>query len=83
MNDLYEMGWNDLVGNLRRASKTTSKEKKAFARKTIARKINLPRYEPSYIKGTIAAARAFLKGENTPFKGPQEVIDDMELKARC
>lgn len=79
--DLFEMGWNDVCGNLKRAFAATKKQKTQWCKKLKADKIGMSRSEPDYIRGAKDAADAFLKGDPMEFKGPQWVVDD--LKAKC
>jgi len=74
------MGWNDVLGNLRRATNASDEEKRAFCEKLKNDEINLPRYEDDYVDGTKAAAQAFLDDEPLEYRGPSEVVDEMKAK---
>lgn len=80
-SELYEMGWNDLIGNLLRATECSQEEKRRWAARVTNNEIRLPRYDDDYVRGTTEAARAFLDGKELEFKGPEYVIAD--LKAKC
>ncbi len=83
MSELTEMGWNDVIGNLRRAFKCTAEQKLAWCRQMAAGEINLPRFEPDYVEGTREAAQAVIDGqkaEDLAFRGPADVVADMEAK---
>ena len=72
------MGWNDVIGNLRQATKATEQQKKDWAQKVIDGEISLPGSDDDYVKGTVEAAKAYLAGGSTPFKGPEWVVADLE-----
>ena len=78
MSELYEMGWNDVIGNLKRAHACTKKQKREWAQQVVDGKIGLPKKAKNYLKGTVDAAKAFLNGKKTPFKGPKWVVEAME-----
>ena len=73
-----EMGWNDVIGNLRRAVDASDEQKRDWAQLVVDGRINLPACDDAYIAGTIAAAKSFLDGDPTPFKGPEDIIAYME-----
>lgn len=79
--DLYEMGWNDVIGNLNRAYDATIDQKKAFANKIIAGTLPLPRNEQDYITGTKAAATSFINGNPLEYLGSAEIVADMIAKS--
>lgn len=77
MNDLYEMGWNDVVGNLAHAE-ATEKAKREFATRLAAGAVTIPRPEPEYAIGVKDAATAFLNGEPITYKGPDWVRERLQ-----
>lgn len=77
----YQMGWNDVLGNVRRATEATPDQKDDFCRKIIKAQISFASRHADYIKGACAAAQAILDRQAMTYKGPQHVIDDMIAKA--
>jgi hypothetical protein len=80
MSELYEMGWNDTLGNIR-GTTATVEAKDGFLKKLITDEIGLPRYEPDYVRGVKEAAQAILDGKAMSFLGPPSVVAEME--ANC
>lgn len=78
--DQYQMGWNDVLGNIRRATKATPDEKDAFCRKIIKGQISFASRHVDYTTGAHAAAQAILDRQAMTFKGPQHIIDDLIAK---
>jgi hypothetical protein len=78
MTEQQQMGWNDVIGNLKNATSATEEEKRTWAQRVADGEIGLPSSNPEYLKGTVEAAKAFLNGEETPFKGPKWVVDALE-----
>lgn len=79
-NYLYEMGWNDVIIQLR-ITITTHKEKKiwayasdSFCKQIINGQIQFDHHEEEYTKGATDAAKAFLNNEPTPLKGEASVL---------
>jgi len=78
--ELYEMGWNDTIGNIRRATKATVEEKDSFLKRLIADEIGLPNHKPEYVRGVKEAAKAILAGEVVEFLGPPDVVAAMKSR---
>jgi len=75
------MGWNDVVGNLQRAHAASNEEKCKWCQGLQGGEVGLPRYEDEYIAGTKAAAGAFLNGEPLEYRGPEDIVADLKVKA--
>lgn len=80
-NELYEMGWNDVLANYRCATNATPTKKAKFLKKLAAGHIALPRYDREYVRGVEECAQAILDGAEVQFKGPFHVVRDLE--ERC
>jgi hypothetical protein len=80
--ELKEMGWNDVVGNLRRAYKATPEQKKDHCRGLLDGTIPIPNSTPEYWQGVKDAAQAFLDDKDMAFKGSESVIAHMEDQCR-
>lgn len=80
--DLQEMGWNDVMGTLKRATKCTKTQKVAYAHKLLAEEIGLPNHSPAYVEGTKEAANAFIADPEAkhPFRGSADVVAVMVAK---
>lgn len=91
MSQLYEMGWNDVLGNVRKSITLTPEQiatpaglvvVRPFLNLVVDNKINLPNYTEQYRKGAIDAATAILEQKPVAFKGPKWVVDDLEEKCQ-
>jgi hypothetical protein len=79
--DLHEMGWNDTVGNIRRAFNATAAEKVAFCKRILDDKMPMVRSETAYAEGAKEAARQIVAGaaeETLDFRGSEDVIEHMK-----
>ena len=76
--ELFEMGWNDVIGNMRLLTDTLQKSHLAI--QLSAGLTKLSNRTKSYKEGTIAAANAFMRGERLVFKGPVGVIAELEAR---
>ena len=78
----YQMGWNDILGNLRRASDATAQEKKAWCQQQRELADSGHAFGPTqntddYREGVADACAAFLAGEDMTYKGPEWVTEKM------
>lgn len=78
VSQLFEMGWNDVLGNLKRATAASEQDKRKFCQNLIDGKIPTANNDGDYIDGAKEAAQAFLNGEQMEFKGPDWVVTDLE-----
>lgn len=78
--ELFEMGWNDVLGNIRKARKATPEQKHIWCERVKAGTIGLPRSEPDYRDGAMTAATRYLEGALLEFKGPKWVREAMREK---
>lgn len=78
--ELYQMGWNDTLGTILRATGCTVEEKDEYLLKLKDGTIGLPCTDPEYIRGVHESAQGLLDRQVMKFKGPQYVIDDMLSK---
>ena len=78
MSEAFEMGWNDVIGNIKRASVASAIEKERFARRVIGNNIHMQRNDKEYVRGACEAALAFLEEKPIPYIGPKWVIEQME-----
>ncbi len=79
MSEKYEMGWNDVLANIRRAKNATVEQKDAWLHQIIDGQINLPCSDSEYKRGTVEAAQSILDRDVMKFMGPPEVIEFLEL----
>jgi len=78
--DLYEMGWNDVLANIRKATEATQDQKDDFCRKIVKGQISFANRSVYYVRGAQAAAQDILDRKAMTFKGPQWVVDDLNTK---
>jgi hypothetical protein len=79
-SELYEMGWNDLLGTIKLAPDVTVVEVTEFANKVLAGKIRLAMSAEQYKSGACAAAQKLLDGEEIDFVGPDWVREYLRKK---
>jgi hypothetical protein len=81
-SDQYEMGWNDLLGNL----KLRMKQNKRVKGMTGGARHYFHVYSKKkdtfedYRKGVLDVCRAILEGKSPRFKGPKWVVDEMKKR---
>lgn len=81
MAEATEMGWNDILGNLRRA-RATPEEKQDWCRgqKALAEaghNFGPTQNSDEYREGVIGACAAFLASEEMAYQGPEWVVERM------
>ena len=81
----YQMGWNDLLGNLRQAHAATNEEKRIFCQKQ-ANTIDSGKTvgalttqdTKGYRQGVVAACGAFLSNKDMEYLGPESVVESLQ-----
>lgn len=72
---LFEMGWNDVVGNIARAEGVSRFQIYEFCHKLLREEIPLPREDALYKEGVHTAAGQIIRNETTEYMGPDWVVE--------
>jgi len=81
-HELALKGWNDVVGRVK-MTKSSDDQIIDYAFKLAAGEAKLSHSEPAYRSGTIDAANAILNGQELKFRGPAEMVAELDLFVRA
>ena len=78
MSEHFEMGWNDVLGNVRQATLPIgSTDVRNWCNKILKEQISFSLKSKDYREGAKAAAQAILNQEEMDYRGPVSIVKCM------
>lgn len=78
MSEHSEMGWNDVLGKVRRCKQPVgSADVRNWCNKILKEQISFSLKTAEYREGAKAAAQAILNQEEMDYKGPANIVEHM------